>query len=259
MPEQPTERRPAPTTPTRAQPRIVLYCPACGRTDSGEGAQCLGCGHGLLRPEAAQKPSWRALWRLLGASAVAIAFGAFFWLNGDFWGPSLPPSLGGVRIGETATTVEQHLGRPARKPTEVFWNGTDGKPHRVGLWQYGLVPDSQTPIADLTVTFLDGKVFEVGALDKNYKTSEGLRIGDSLHKASHLYGTAIEEDLVSGLLPTKFLKGGVVVKVVTMPGDDHVLAIGLESPRNLPLPPTEGQHETSPGTSLGAETPTSVI
>ncbi|MNY17030.1 hypothetical protein D3C86_1503270 [compost metagenome] len=78
-----------------------------------------------------------------------------------------------------------------------------------------------------------------------YRTSEGLRVGDRIAKASRLYGTPIEENLVSGLLPMKYLRQGVVVKVVTMPGDDRVLAVGIESPRALPtVGSDEGSNES---------------
>ncbi|MNL59286.1 hypothetical protein D3C87_1830000 [compost metagenome] len=73
-----------------------------------------------------------------------------------------------------------------------------------------------------------------------YPTSEGLRVGDRIAKASRLYGTPIEENLVSGLMPMKYVRQGVVVKIVTMPGDDRVLAVGLESPRALPTASAAG-------------------
>jgi hypothetical protein len=148
-----------------------------------------------------------------------------------------PPSLAGIKVGEPQKAVEHRIGKPDIKPTEVFWNGVDGKAHRVALWKYGLTSDSN--VANLTVTFLDGKVYQVGALDKMYHTSEGLRVGDRIAKASRLYGTPIEENPVSGLMPMKYVRQGVVVKIVTMPGNDRVLAVGLESPRALPTASAE--------------------
>jgi hypothetical protein len=85
------------------------------------------------------------------------------------------------------------------------------------------------------VTFIDGKVHQVGALAGNWQTSEGLRIGDRLPKAGRLYGTAIEDSPIEGLTPHRFLRGGVVVRVITETPSDEILAIGVESPKQIPL------------------------
>ncbi|MBO9539327.1 zinc ribbon domain-containing protein [bacterium] len=261
----PAEKRYAFKRPT-SQARVYLRCACCGTKSIDDSAFCAQCGASLLGPgpycclacgseiltpsdrhcgdcgaylpKASRPPKLISPWssRLFKALA-ATAVAAGLWLGaqgiGNLRTPFLQaPSLAGIKVGDPQQAVERRIGKPDIKPTEVFWNGRDGKPHRVGLWKYGLTPDSE--VANLTVTFLDGKVYQVGVLDKVYRTSEGLRVGDRIAKASRLYGTPIEENLVSGLLPMKYLRQGVVVKIVTMPGNDRVLAVGIESPRALP-------------------------
>lgn len=240
---------------------LLVACLGCGSEAIAPGdLHCGACGAYVPRasrpvgPARAGPSSHRALRAL---AAVAVAAG--LWIGAQGLGllrGSLPgaPSLAGIKVGDAQQAVERRIGKPEVKPTEVFWNGADGKAHRVGLWKYGLSPDSE--VADLTVTFLDGRVYQVGALDKMYRTSEGLRVGDRIDKASRLYGTPIEENLVSGLMPMKYVKHGIVVKIVTMPGDDRVLAVGIESPRALPIAASddeEPQPEAAPDSPKGLD------
>ncbi|HEY9856596.1 MAG TPA: zinc ribbon domain-containing protein, partial [Stenomitos sp.] len=273
-----------PNEPTRlpgpnAASQVVVHCPQCGGKTRGAARYCAHCGESLLRPDESTclgcgeplevsaaphcaacgayvptrlRPS-RPLPRRsrLARLAIAVAAAGGLWLMGQagsqwFGLNGGAPSLAGVHVGDAQTSVERKLGKPERRDTEVFWNGPDGAAHRVNLWQYGVTREGDSSVADLTVTFLDGKVYQVGVLEKGFKTSEGLAVGDRVGKAHRLYGTAIEEDMVAGLQPMKFLKGGVVVKIVTMPGDDHLLAIGIESPQNLPL---DSAHAGSTGSS----------
>lgn len=270
----------APDPGRTAVPVVVVHCQRCGFTTRGaagycahcgdsllgpDETSCLGCGHPLadthaphcascgayvprrLRPQPTRTLSNRS--RLLRlATAVAVSGG--LWLAaqaGSQWlgAGTRAPSLAGVQVGEAQRAVERTLGSPERRETEILWNGPDGTPHRVIMWQYGVSAEGETSVADLTITFLDDRVFQVGVLEKGFKTSEGLAVGDRLGKAHRLYGTAIEEDMVAGLQPMKFLKDGVVVKIVTLPGDDQLLAIGIESPKNLPI------DSGPPGDSLG--------
>lgn len=284
------------TTGAAGTPVVVAHCQGCGETTRGAASYCAHCGESLLRPDETAclgcglplessagphcagcgayvperlRPS--PVRGLTGRSrlarlATATVAAAGLWLAAQAGSQLLgahghAPSLAGVAIGEPQSAVQGKLGSPERRDTELFWNGPDGTPHRVVMWQYGVTSEGGTPVADLTVTFLDGKVFQVGVLEKGFKTSEGLSVGDRLGKASRLYGTAIEEDMVAGLQPMKFLKGGVVVKIVTMPGDDQLLAIGIESPKNLPL--ESGVHDgpsDAPGAaSLGDDLPSQPI
>lgn len=140
--------------------------------------------------------------------------------------------LGGITVGDGPREVERALGQPEDRGSEVFWQGKDGRSHHMIQWQYGL---DETQIADLTVTFVDGKVHQVGALAGSWKTSEGLGIGDRLPKAGRLYGTAIEDSPIEGLTPHRYIRGSVVIRVITEAPSDEILAIGVESPRQLPL------------------------
>lgn len=276
---------PPPSTPPASV--VVVHCHQCGETTRGAASYCAHCGESLLRPDetaclacgraiaepdaphcaacgaylpARLRPAparglpWRS--RLTRLATATLAAGAL-WLAAQagsqiFGSGTKAPSLAGVQVGESKHAVEQKLGAPERRDSELLWNGPDGEQHRVIMWQYGLTQEGETAVADLTVTFLDDKVYQVGVLEKGFKTSEGLSVGDRLGKASRLYGTAIEEDMVAGLQPMKFLKGGVVVKIVTMPGDDQLLAIGIESPKNLPLESGgHGEPESHGSTSLG--------
>jgi hypothetical protein len=142
------------------------------------------------------------------------------------------PQLAGVAVGDGPREVERTLGRPEDRASEVFWQGVDGRSHHMVQWQYGL---DETRIADLTVTFIDGKVHQVGALAGSWQTSEGLRIGDRLPKAVRLYGTGIEDAPIEGLTPHRYIRGRVVVRVITDAPSDEILAIGVESPRQAPL------------------------
>jgi hypothetical protein len=142
------------------------------------------------------------------------------------------PQLAGVSVGDAPGEVERALGTPDDRGTEVFWQGMDGRSHHMIQWQYGL---DETEIADLTVTFIDGKVHQVGALAGTWQTGEGLRIGDRLPKANRLYGTGIEDSPIEGLTPHRYIRGGVVVRVITEFPSDEILAIGVESPRQIPL------------------------
>lgn len=259
--------------------RVFLRCASCGSMTRGGNSAfcaqcgdpllgpapfaCLGCGNeaivpgdrhcgvcGAYVPKAARPAKGYARCAVTGRAAkafAAVAAAAGLWVGAQGLGllrGAIPnaPSLAGIKVGDAQQAVERRIGKPDVKPTDVFWNGADGKPHRFGLWKYGLTPDSE--VADLTVTFLDGKVYQVGALDKLYRTSEGLRVGDRIDKASRLYGTPIEENLVSGLMPMKYVRQGVVVKIVILPGDDRVLAVGIESPRALPVAAT-GEEDSS--------------
>jgi len=282
--EQPSSPDPIREDGLPAEPVVVVHCPHCAGRMRGAASYCahcgesllrpdettcLGCGHPLdasegqhcaacgayipqrMRPTPARTLSHRARFARL---ATAIIAAGSLWLvaqaGSQWFGTSTgAPSLAGVHVGDAQASVERKLGKPERRETEVFWNGPDGSPHRVIMWQYGVTQEGGTPVADLSVTFLDGKVFQVGVLEKGFKTSEGLAVGDRIGKANQLYGTAIEEDMIAGLQPMKFLKGGVVVKIVTMPGDDHLLAIGIESPKNLPI---DSAHE---GDSAQTESP----
>lgn len=298
MPEQ--QKAPESTPTDRAadpglQPAVVVHCRGCGGKTRGAANYCAHCGDSLLGPDETtclgcgtpleastlhcvscgayvpqrlRSPAARALSRrarLLRLGTAVVAAGGL-WLAaqaGSQWlgANARAPSLAGVQVGEGQRAVERKLGTPERRETEIMWNGPDGAPHRVLLWQYGVSVEGETTVADLTVTFLDGRVFQVGVLEKGFRTSEGLGVGDRIGKASSLYGTAIEEEMVAGLQPLKFLKGGVVVKIVTMPGDDQLLAIGIESPKNLPIDSAEhGEPGAAPGSmSLEGNAPTQPI
>ncbi|MBM3267410.1 MAG: hypothetical protein FJZ01_07160 [Candidatus Sericytochromatia bacterium] len=138
--------------------------------------------------------------------------------------------MAGVHIGDSPDRVAQILGKPARPPQPLVW-----KPeHRVEMWQYDL-DHKAGGIPNLSVTFVDGKVWRVAALTGRYTTRDGLRVGDSLDKARELYGTGIEDDAEHGLVPWRFVCAGQVVKVIVEQGATEVLAVGLETPHNLRL------------------------
>jgi len=225
---EPSRIGPEPPTPPSVQDeRLVLLCPRCRQPGAFGHPFCAHCGTRLIRPARRWRRAIVSLW------AAAIALGAAIALVRQTPFPATAVTLAGIHVGEASSEVVTRLGHPQRRPREVFWNAPDGTAHRVGIWQYGITPGTDD-VADLTVTFLDGHVYQVGVLAKGYRTSEGLHVGDRLPKARQIYGTAIEEDPIAGLVPIKFLRGEVVVKVVTMPGDNEVLALGIESPLNLP-------------------------
>lgn len=210
-------------------------CLACGETSPGEGRRCSTC-------QAERHAAPALLPRVLPRLAVMAALGgilavAVTFLPGAFGQGE--PRLAGVKVGDAPQQVERQLGTPEDRGSEVFWQGLDGQSHHMIQWQYGL---DETQIADLTVTFIDGKVHQVGALAGAWQTSEGLRIGDRLPKAGRLYGTAIEDSPIEGLTPYRFLRGGVVVRVITEAPSDEILAIGVESPKQIPL---EASHAPS--------------
>lgn len=217
--------------------KVFGICAGCGSRIAGD--RCQACGKALLQP-GAPAPALRTenslLQKLLKGAAFGLILGAFVLLFGYFLMlPTQPPSLGGIHVGDSSAHVTKRLGQPERTPHEVIWSDGRGDVHRLGFWQYGIAKDTDPQVADLTITFLDDQVYQVGSLDASFATSEGLRVGDRTSKANRLYGTAIEEDRISGLVPLKYLHGGVVVKIIVMPGDDQVLAVGLESPKGLPL------------------------
>lgn len=218
-------------------------CAGCGARISGD--RCEGCGKPLLQPEAPAPVKHGEASPFLSAlrgALLGLVIGGFVLLLALYSPPpTRAPSLGGIHVGDPSAKVAKRLGRPERTPHEVIWSDSHGDVHRLGFWQYGLDKETAPDVADLTITFLDDKVYQVGSLDASFATSEGLRVGDRTGKANRLYGTAIEEDRVSGLVPLKYLHNGVVVKVIVMPGDDQVLAIGLESPKGLPLAATSAQ------------------
>ncbi len=158
---------------------------------------------------------------LLALLAVVVTFIPVARGQGD-------ATLAGVAVGAGPGEVERLLGPPEDRGSEVFWQGRDGRNHNMIQWQYGL---DETRIADLTVTFIDGRVHQVGALAGNWQTSEGLMIGDRLHKAERLYGTAIEDLPIEGLTPHRYIRGSVVIRVITEAPSEEILAIGVESPR----------------------------
>ncbi|MNS89666.1 hypothetical protein D3C72_1236850 [compost metagenome] len=232
----------------RERVRAHLLCARCGSRAPDGAAFCGACGQNLIVPEESlvrlgsepaaepraahprepRRVAWRRLALMAGlgaALAVAVTF-----LPGAFGQGE--PRLAGVKVGDGPQQVERTLGAPEDRGTEVFWQGVDGASHRMIQWQYGL---DETQIADLTVTFVDGKVHQVGALAGSWETSEGLKIGDRLAKADRLYGTGIEDTPIEGLTPHRFIRGHAVVRVITEAPSDEILAIGVESPKQIPL------------------------
>ena len=222
------------TVSTRPARRFVRriksfgICASCGARVEGD--RCEACGKPYLQPD--------SRWRInLQRFSIGLVVGALLVLGGQIlhaWIASASPSLAGLHVGDSSAHVLQILGSPARTPREIYWNDATGQTHRLGFWQYGLMKDPDPAVADLTVTLLDGRVYQVGVLSNRYSTGEGLRVGDRRSKANQLYGTAIEEHPIAGLIPVKYLQDGVVIKIILMPGNDHVLAIGIESPKSLP-------------------------
>lgn len=199
---------------------------------------CAACAARLRESDAARDRRGGVAGRVKRGWRLAILAGlgvVFAWmvsaLPGSF-AASSEPNLAGVRVGDPPRTVERVLGAPDDRGSEILWQGVDGRSHHMIQWQYGL---DETQIADLTITFVDGKVHQVGALAGDWQTSDGLRIGDSLAKANRLYGTAIEDPPIEGLTPHRYIRGHVVVRVITEPPSDRILAIGVESPKQIPL------------------------
>jgi len=216
--------------------KASLLCPHCGARAQAGDAFCRDCGHALIVPEhqatflrPRERPwSWKRLALMAGLGALLAGVVSFLpaaFGQGD-------PGLAGVQVGDAPLEVERVLGTPEERGSEVFWQGLDGQSHHMVQWQYGL---DETQIADLTVTFVDGKVHQVGALAGTWQTSDGLRIGDRLSKAGRLYGTAIEDAPIEGLTPHRFIRGSVVVRVITEAPSEQILAIGVESPKQIPL------------------------
>ncbi len=203
-------------------------CLACGDLDAGTGRHCRACGAARMRSPVAKPHGLRRVALMAGLLATLAVLVTF--LPGAFG--SGEPGLAGVQVGDAPQAVERALGTPEDRGTEVYWQGLDGQSHHMVQWQYGL---DETQIADLTVTFIDGKVHQVGALAGGWKTSEGLGIGDRLSKAGRLYGTGIEDAHIEGLTPHRYIQGGVVVRVITEAPSDQILAIGVESPKQIPL------------------------
>ena len=204
-------------------------CLNCGPLGVGEGKHCPACGAYRMGKGMPAKP--RALPRL----AMMAGLGAVLALVVSFLPAAFGhggPSLAGVQVGDEPREVERALGTPDEQGSEIFWQGNDGQSHHMIQWQYGL---DETQIADLTVTFVDGKVHQVGALAGTWQTIDGLKIGDRLSKAGRLYGTAIEDSPIEGLTPHRFIRGSVVVRVITEAPSDQILAIGVESPKQIPL------------------------
>lgn len=211
-------------------------CVTCGATAIGEGKHCPACGASRA-PQAPATPP-RARPRSLPRLAVMAGLGAMLAMAVSFLPAAFgqgDPGLAGVKVGDGPREVEQSLGEPDERGSEIFWQGTDGQSHHMIQWQYGL---DETQIADLTVTFVDGKVHQVGALAGTWQTSDGLKIGDRLSKAGRLYGTAIEDAPIEGLTPHRYIRGSVVVRVITEAPSDQILAIGVESPKQIPLEAT---------------------
>jgi len=208
---------------------VTQACLDCGATDLGKGQHCPACGASRSREAASALP--RALPRLAAMAGLGALLAVLVSFLPAAFGQGAP-DLAGVQVGDEAPAVERALGQPEERGSEVFWQGTDGQSHHMVQWQYGM---DETQIADLTVTFVDGKVYQVGALAGTWRTSDGLRIGDRLSKAGRLYGTAIEDAPIEGLTPHRFIRGGVVVRVITEQPSDQILAIGVESPKQMPL------------------------
>lgn len=217
-----------------ASPTVFLLCHSCGTRVHSADHFCRRCGLALIQPEPprveATAPTTRSarLRGLLAAIAVVLLIATI--------ATSLPPpgshaaEMAGVRIGDTVQHVQNVLGKPQKGPLTLAW-----KPdHDVRMWQYDL--DRQAgDIPNLSVTFVDGKVWRIASLHKRYATRDGLRVGDSLAKARSLYGTGIEEDADAGLVPWKFVCGGQVVKVIVEEEGQELLAVGIETPQNFKL------------------------
>lgn len=224
-----------PSTQERT-PRLFLMCPRCHATVTHSGQRfCGACGASLF-DLGGQHRFLRQGMAILVALTLAL-----FVVGGLLRGlhRALPPSLAGIHVGDTGVRVIQMLGHPQKIPTRIYWQGADGKGHEVAIWEYDTGQRDLAGVAGLTVTMLDGRVHEVGVLTARFPTSDGLHVGDRVGKAQSLYGTGIEEDSIEGLVPTKFIKDGVVVKIISAMGGSQVLAIGIESPRNLGLDQAE--------------------
>lgn len=223
-----------PASPLEARRRLAWVCPGCATLAPWRARSCPRCHERFPTAwPAPAAPGPRSRGLLLVAATVAAIALAFASTT-----PSTP-RLAALQVGDPGVRVRQHLGRPARAPHEILWHASDGTPHRAVIWEYALLMEGDEVVPRVSVTLLDGRVFQIGVLDARYATDRGLRVGDPLAKARRLYGTAIEEAPVAGLVPLKFLHGGVVIKVVVAPDGDRVLALGLESPRNLPMPAAE--------------------
>lgn len=215
---------------------VYLVCHACGTRGHSADRFCRRCGHALLQPvaERCRNPLSRLAIRLSPAAlrgALAVIVAALFVATVATTLPrSAAAEMAGIRIGDSTRKVEDLLGKPQKGPLPLAWRPD----HDVKMWQYDLDFDAGG-VPNLSVTFVDGRVWRVASLHERYSTRDGLRVGDSLEKARDIYGTGIEEDSDGGLVPWKFVCGDQVVKVIVEAGRDELLAVGIETPVNFKL------------------------
>lgn len=256
--------------PKTAIAGVFLVCHSCGTRVHTADRFCRRCGLALLQPDTpgsdppgadahgadAQNRRSQArlspsrLRALLGVAA-AVVFVASLATTLPLPGKQVA-EMAGIRIGDSASKVEQVLGTPQRSPVPLAW-----KPHHeVLMWQYDLDFEAGG-IPNLSVTFVDGRVWRVASLHERYATRGGLRVGDDLAKARRLYGTGIEEDPDGGLVPWKFVCDGQVVKVIVEEGGQELLAVGIETPFNFKLvaPPSWLQEDDQPEPALPEDAP----
>ncbi len=232
---------------------LFLVCHDCGTRGHGTDRFCRRCGKPFLAamadPEGRPRQSrwgdsriWRRFVAALAVGLLLLSAGIGV-RNGD---PSRA-QMAGVRIGDPADRVAHVLGKPPKSPQRLLWRPE----HSVEMWQYDLDREAGG-IPNLSVTFVDGKVWRIAALHGRYATRDGLHVGDTLDKARRLYGTGIEEDAENGLVPWKFVCDGQVVKVIVEQDQTELLAVGLETPQNfrllapLPLGGTDDPHHAEP-------------
>ena len=112
-------------------------------------------------------------------------------------------SLAGVRLGDTAASVEARLGtrfRVCRSCSERTWYYAQpaGEPLGLGVsFRRGLV----------------GAVFTLGA-PAGWRTSEGLALGDAVARVHELYGAVSWRECV-GYVALTMRRGGVVTSIYT--------------------------------------------
>ncbi len=212
--------------------QLVLVCHGCGARHHLADRFCARCGQPLLATLDAPVPERKErVWgRPAARAGTALGVVAVGLLALTF--TRLPPSvaLAGVRLGDDQDRVLETLGKPALPPAPMVWKSG----HTAVMWPYD--PDlGAGGVPNLSVTFIDGRVRRVAALSRQYATTDGLRVGESMADARALYGTGIEGDTVDGLVPYKFLFGEEVIKVIVSEGNPTLLAVCIETPDNVTL------------------------
>ena len=214
--------------------RLVLVCHGCGAKHHLADRFCSRCGRPLLAGDAglAARPRSRRVPGAQPAARVGITLGLVGVALAAVALQRLPArvALAGIGLGDRPAKVLEILGKPAFAPSPMLWKTG----HSAVMWHYD--PDLEAGgVPNLSVTFIDGRVRRVAALSRQYATTDGLRVGDSMTKARALYGIGIEGEASDGLVPYKFLFGPQVIKVIVAEGHPTLLAVGIETPENVTL------------------------